>query len=260
MTSVYLAGPMRGIRHFNFPAFNAAAKELRKAGYEVFNPAERDRKEGFDPIGLDLNGDEDLSAEGFSLRHALYADLEFVTLGADAVVLLPDWEGSRGVAAEVATAEALDLPVWTLAEALHPSRRPTPSTVLFKDEPVYDYTEVRSVSATGGEKGVKLERFDLIPPEALGAIARHYGLGSRKYADNNWRRGYDWSKSYAALQRHANLFWGGEDIDPETGSPHIIAVAWHAITLYTFLNEYPEYDDRYREEVLHDEAPSSKAS
>jgi len=107
-------------------------------------------------------------------------------------------------------------------------------------------TEVRSVSSTGGEKGTKDERFDLIPVEALAIIARHYGVGARKYAAHNWRKGYEWSKSFAALQRHANAFWSGEDTDEETGSPHMAAVAFHALALLTFMEEHPDYDDRYK--------------
>lgn len=108
--------------------------------------------------------------------------------------------------------------------------------------------EVRSVSSTGGAKGVKLAQHSMIPPEALNSLAEHYGKGAGKYSPHNWRRGYEWSKSYDALQRHANAFWGGEDIDPETGSPHIIAVAWHAFCLYTFMNDHPSFDDRFKKE------------
>ena len=105
-------------------------------------------------------------------------------------------------------------------------------------------TEVRTVSITGGEKGSKDERFDLIPPGVLAQIARHYGVGAKKYDDGNWQKGYDWKYSYAALQRHANSFWNGEDIDEETGSKHVIAVAWHAIALAWFMENRPEYDNR----------------
>lgn len=108
--------------------------------------------------------------------------------------------------------------------------------------------EVRSVSATGGQKGTKVSRYDLLPVDALRQVADHYGRGAEKYADNQWRRGYEWSKSYAALQRHANQFWGGEDFDEETGSNHMAAVAWHALTLLTFFEDFPEYDDRYKGE------------
>jgi hypothetical protein len=104
--------------------------------------------------------------------------------------------------------------------------------------------EIRMVSSTGAEKGSKLARFDLIPAEPLRILAEHYGRGSLKYADRNWEAGYDWSLSFAALNRHLWAFWGGEDIDPETGSPHMAAVAWHAFTLLEYMRTHPEFDNR----------------
>lgn len=105
--------------------------------------------------------------------------------------------------------------------------------------------EVRSVSATGGEKGVKEARYSLIPAEALELIAIHYGRGAKKYAEHNWRKGYEWSKSYDALQRHLAAWLMGEDIDEETGSPHLAAAAFHINTLLVFGKEFPEFDDRF---------------
>ena len=84
---------------------------------------------------------------------------------------------------------------------------------------------------TGGEKGQKQARFDLIPADALWAIAEHFGRGAEKYADRNWEKGYDWSLSYGAMMRHVWAWWGGEDVDEETGSSHMVAVAWHALVL-----------------------------
>lgn len=107
-------------------------------------------------------------------------------------------------------------------------------------------TEVRSVSSTGGEKGVKEERFSLLPWDAIAKVARHYAKGAVKYEAHNWRRGYEWSKSYDALMRHLTAFWSGEDIDEETGSPHMAAVVFHALALLTFMDEQPEFDDRYK--------------
>jgi hypothetical protein len=46
--------------------------------------------------------------------------------------------------------------------------------------------------------------------------------------------------------RHATQFWGGEDIDEETQLPHMAAVAFHALTILTFMEEHPEFDDRYK--------------
>jgi hypothetical protein len=109
-----------------------------------------------------------------------------------------------------------------------------------------DAGEVRTTSPTGGEKGTKRARFDLVPPQQLWRLAEHYGYGAEKYSDDNYRHGYDWRLSYAALQRHLNQFWAGEDMDAETGSPHLIAAAWHCITLAEFMDTHPEYDTRLK--------------
>ena len=101
-------------------------------------------------------------------------------------------------------------------------------------------------AATGGEKGSKLERFDLIPAAPLWEVARHYGVGAGKYAERNWERGYAWSLSFAAMQRHAWLFWSGEDIDPESGTHHLAAVVFHALALMEYGQTRPEMDDRPR--------------
>lgn len=87
---------------------------------------------------------------------------------------------------------------------------------------------------TGGEKGMKLQRFELIPPEAHAALAEVYGRGSLKYADRNWELGYKWGLSVGALERHLNAWKRGESIDPETDCHHLMQVAWHAFCLFTF--------------------------
>lgn len=117
---VYLAGPMRGYKDFNFPAFDAATAALREAGYEVFNPAERDRTVHGDNINASANGDL-ADVPQFSLRNALGADLAWICSKAEGIVVLPGWEKSSGATAEVATARALSLPVLPLNVALESS-------------------------------------------------------------------------------------------------------------------------------------------
>lgn len=97
---------------------------------------------------------------------------------------------------------------------------------------------------TGGQKGSKLARFALIPMDALWAVAEHFGLGARKYEDRNWERGYRWSLSYDALLRHLALDMQGQERDEETGSLHIVAVAWHALVLVAFRLRGIGTDDR----------------
>lgn len=106
--------------------------------------------------------------------------------------------------------------------------------------------EVRLTSPTGGQKGTKLARFDLLPPHQLWRLAEHYGKGAEKYGDDNYRKGYDWKYSIAALERHLTQFKMGEDVDEETGTLHIIAAAWHCFTLAEYFDTHPEYDSRLK--------------
>lgn len=107
--------------------------------------------------------------------------------------------------------------------------------------------ETQVKSTTGGVKGQKEARYDLIPGEALEMLARNYGRGARKYDERNWERGYDWSLSFAALNRHLWQFWNGEDMDEEVGLPHLTCVLFHAMALLQFQlhpEKYAEFDNR----------------
>lgn len=117
--NVYLAGPMRGIPEFNFPAFHAAAQRLRAKGHTVFNPAERDEKE-FGKISCPSGHEDDFAKlvgfkDGLSvLRNCFLADTQWICQFADAIALLPGWENSKGAKAEKALCEALGLQVFIL--------------------------------------------------------------------------------------------------------------------------------------------------
>ena len=111
---LYLAGPMRGIPEFNFPAFYRAAAQLEREGHIVFNPAAKDRE----TYGPDISKGNTTGSEaqavrqhGFSLREALAADMAWICAEADAVALLPGWQGSKGASAERATGVALGLTI-----------------------------------------------------------------------------------------------------------------------------------------------------
>lgn len=98
---------------------------------------------------------------------------------------------------------------------------------------------------TGGQKGAKEERFGLLPWDVLRDVARHYAAGAKKYPAWNWRRGYAWSLSADSLMRHFTAFWiDREWDDPETGTPHLAAVVFHALALMFFRAHFPALDDR----------------
>lgn len=96
--------------------------------------------------------------------------------------------------------------------------------------------------------GVKYDRaktrMELLPPELLQAVAEILTFGADKYGDRNWEKGMLWSRVYGALLRHLNAWWGGEDLDEETGKSHL----WHAGCCLAFLIAYEQraigQDDR----------------
>jgi hypothetical protein len=124
-----------------------------------------------------------------------------------------------------------------------PEPRALPSTI---GEALFDnHQEVRVVDpTTGGAKGQKIERFDLIPFEALTELATIYGIGAKKYSDDNWRKGYAWRLSLGAMFRHLALWVLGQSYDAETGRHHLMHAAWHCFTLFIFETQKLGTDDR----------------
>ena len=123
MKKIYVAGPMRGLELFNFPAFDDAAKHLRAQGLEVISPADLDRDDGFDPTeldaGYDWQGYEGLEEIGFSLHDAIDRDIEALKT-CDSIYMIDGWEKSKGAQAEKAIAEWLGLTVTYQMEQAEP--------------------------------------------------------------------------------------------------------------------------------------------
>ena len=98
---------------------------------------------------------------------------------------------------------------------------------------------------TGGQKGQKQAQLGGLDPMALWEVARIAGYGAEKYERYNFVKGYSWSLSYDAMQRHLMQFWNGQDYDEESGLPHAAHAAWHALTLLTFMLREKGTDDRF---------------
>ena len=64
----------------------------------------------------------------------------------------------------------------------------------------------------------------LVPPECIESAAKVFGFGADKYGAWNWRDDVNdttYGRTYSSLQRHLMAWYSGEDIDPESGLPHI---------------------------------------
>lgn len=116
---VYVAGPMTGIPQFNFPAFDAAAITLRKAGFEVVSPAELDDEVDREAALQSADGSALHYGNGGKKTWAefLARDVKLITDGGiEAVFVLPGWRGSRGARLETFVAAAMNrLPIYCLA-------------------------------------------------------------------------------------------------------------------------------------------------
>ena len=93
---IYIAGPMTGLPEWNYPAFNAAAAELRAAGHEVVNPAE---------MGAKYGTADEINADSEKLADLIHEELDAVA-DCDALYLLPGWEKSPGTRRELEVALA----------------------------------------------------------------------------------------------------------------------------------------------------------
>lgn len=108
---VYVAGPMRGIPYFNYPAFDAARDKLIALGFDVINPADLDREEtGFDPYKLPASWDWNTIPPGLgTLRTIFLRDTTAICNRVDLIYLLEGWRKSKGARAERALCTVLKL-------------------------------------------------------------------------------------------------------------------------------------------------------
>lgn len=208
-----------------------------------------------DHVHVDVEG-LDFDAGGPDSYDGTVIDVKYVECGTVVTVYDDDehWQRTAWVESKHVTVTKLDEPPRTVD---HPPLA-TPGEYgeladwereLLRSGVEGDTTFVTSDS--GASKGRKRAAFNLIPTDALWELAEHYGKGADKYdflpgGLDNWRGGYDWSLSYAAAFRHLTLAMGGEDVDPETGSKHVIAVAWHMLALAHWMEnpDMHKYDDR----------------
>lgn len=236
---IYLSGPISGVENGNQEAFNDAAEALRKHGHGVLSPIELDETDGVDPAAPH---DPEEYAQLLARDILLIAER-----GIEAVALLDGWEHSKGARAEVEFARACGLDLYTLdAEYnLMPWEGITGGEL--RAETLHGGA-IKITSKTGGSKGRKRERFELLPWHVLDQVARVYAMGAEKYEDFNYLKGYDWSLSSGAMLRHIAAWMSGEDRDEESGEHHLAHACWHTLALLMFEKYDLGTDDRWKPE------------
>lgn len=89
-------------------------------------------------------------------------------------------------------------------------------------------------------------RYDLVSPIAMRWLAEVYTHGATKYADRNWEKGLPLMSIFASLQRHVWAWAQGQDLDTESGLPHMAHVMWNSAAILHLAQTKPDLDDRVK--------------
>lgn len=104
------------------------------------------------------------------------------------------------------------------------------------------------MSEVGGLKfDTDKEPCELLSPVAMLGTAKVLAFGAKKYAVHNWRMGLAWSRIIGAILRHLFAFMRGEDLDHDSGLPHVDHLACEVMFLQEFYQTRKDLDDRYIE-------------
>lgn len=79
---------------------------------------------------------------------------------------------------------------------------------------------------------------------ALAGAAQVLAFGAQKYSRGNWRGGLPHTEVADCLLRHLSAHLAGEDIDPESGCPHVDHVLVNALFLAELNRTHPQLDNR----------------
>lgn len=99
-------------------------------------------------------------------------------------------------------------------------------------------------------------RMDLLSGIAMEGVATVLAFGAKKYAEHNWRKGMKWGRAIASLLRHTYKFMNGEDVDAESGLPHVDHILCNAMFLSEYYRTHKELDDRFKPQGAKIEAPT----
>lgn len=89
----------------------------------------------------------------------------------------------------------------------------------------------------------------MIPPVFIEGVSQVLMFGARKYARGNWMRGMSYTDVLDAIKTHTLAIERGEDLDTDSGLPHIyhIGCGLAFLSWYQYgprAGEYAKFDDR----------------
>lgn len=98
--------------------------------------------------------------------------------------------------------------------------------------------------------GVKFDQgkapMSLLDRKWLEGTAQVLSFGAEKYDAHNWRKGMPFTRVTDAALRHIMAFLDGEDLDPESGLPHLDHASCCLMFASNMHKTRPDLDDRYK--------------
>lgn len=85
----------------------------------------------------------------------------------------------------------------------------------------------------------------LLDRYAIEELVKVLQFGANKYARHNWRKGLSQSDILDSTLRHVFAALDGEDLDPESGLPHMAHAMCNCMFYLANGKYHPELDDRF---------------
>lgn len=125
-----------------------------------------------------------------------------------------------------------------------PAERASPVARGF--EQFAEQAEAQAAEGRGLRYNAGKVRVDLLPPDAMMALAQLMTINEHKYPDRNWEKGMPLSDILASAERHLLALKAGEDIDPTDNQHHAIKIMWNGMAAYCYWLRGIGTDDRVR--------------
>jgi hypothetical protein len=93
--------------------------------------------------------------------------------------------------------------------------------------------------------------------DALLGCAAVLAFGAEKYDRGNWLNGLKYTETADSALRHLLKFLCGEELDPESGLPHVDHFLTNALFLSQMSKTHPQFDDRTKEHLVEKESTSN---